>query len=134
MLQLRAEHRWNAVKSRAPFLGDGLEGFESVEMWSRNHSCGGVQDCYHVTHYHSKAMVERHWNANAITRRDPHTFGDEQGVVDNVVMTEDRSLRAARGSRSVLNVDRLIEGDSRLSLPQFGEGDAIAHCENLFPA
>src|SRR5438093_1648083 len=112
MLQLRAEHRCNPIKSRAPFFGHCLEGFEGVKMWSRNHNCGGFQDCGHVSHYHSKAMVERHWNANAITRRDPHAFGHEQSVIDNVVMTEDGSFRAACGSRGVLNVDRIIEAES----------------------
>src|SRR5437660_1718058 len=84
MLQFRTEHHWNPIKSGAPFLGHGLEGFESIKMWSRNDDCGSFQNCCHVAHYHSKAMVERHRNANAITRRDPHALGYEQRVVDNV--------------------------------------------------
>src|SRR5881628_1360464 len=95
MLQFSAEHRRDSVKSCALLLRHCFESSQGVKIWSRYDSGGGFQDCCHVAHHHSEAMVERHRYANAIARCDPHALGHEQCVVDDVVMAQDRSLRMA---------------------------------------
>ena len=103
-------------------------------MWRRYDDGGGFQDRRHVAHHHSEAMVERYRHTDAIARRDHHALGHEQRIVENIVMAQDGSLRMACRSRRVLDVDRFIEGETSLSLPQLREGHAISHREDLIPA
>ena len=62
-----------------------------------------------VAHNHSKAVIERNRNANFVLVLQLHAFPDEQSVVCQIMVSEQRALGSTRSARSVLDIDRVVE-------------------------
>ena len=55
-------------------------------------------------HHHPEAVVERYRHADPIELGEPHSFGREVGVVDDVIVGERRALRVTRSAARELDV------------------------------
>ena len=71
-----------------------------------------------VAEHHAEAVIEGHWNADAVALAVFERLADEEAVVEDVVMGQRRALRKASGAGCVLDVDRVVELQRRLNLVQ----------------
>jgi hypothetical protein len=74
-----------------------------------------------VAHDHAEAVVEGHGQARHVALGDVDELGDEEAVVEDVVVRERRALGEAGRPARVLDVDRVVEG--QLGHPR---GDRVA--------
>ena len=91
------------------FLAHGLQRGKRIKAFAGKHHAGAMGHRREIAEHHAEAMVERHGNAQPVLGGEPHRFADEETVVENVVMRQRRAFWKAGGSRSELDVDRLIE-------------------------
>ena len=60
-----------------------------------------------VAHHHAEAVVERHWDTEAVCRRQANGFADKASVVQDIAMGERGAFRKARGAAGELDVHRV---------------------------
>jgi len=68
-----------------------------------------------IADHHAKAMIERHRNAHPVALGELHRAGDEQAVIQDIVVAERGALWEACRAAGELDVDRVVE------LQLFGE-------------
>ena len=73
-----------------------------------------------VSKHHPEAVIERNGNADAIVLAVPQRFADEEAVVQNVVVREGSAFGKPGRPARVLDVDRIVELQQRLSLRKLG--------------
>ena len=74
-----------------------------------------------IADHHAKAVIERHRNAYPVVLRELHRAGDEETVVQDIVVAERGALREASRAAGELDVDRVVElqfvGERRETVP-----------------
>jgi hypothetical protein len=114
------EHGGDAVQACAALGLDGLQHGERVEPFGWADHASAMGDAGEVPQHHAEAMVERHGNAQPVSRRQPHRLADEKAVVEDVVVGQRRALGRPRRAAGELDVDRIVELQARLQRRQFG--------------
>ena len=134
MLKLGDEHGRHAVERRAALGLDRAQGLQRIEKVGGNHHGGAVYDAVHVAQHHAKAVVERHRDADPVVLGQLHAIADQHAVVDHAVMGERRALGESRGSRCVLDIDRVVRRQRGFARPQLRGGNLFADGQQLLPA
>ena len=127
------EHRRHPVYTCAPFGFDCRKRQAGVESGCRNHHGDTVGGAAQVAHHHAEAVVERHRDAQPVTRRQLDLLGDEEAVVEDVAVRKRRPLRETRCPRGVLDVDRIGVGQARQPVGQLLAADPLGATAQLFP-
>ena len=70
-------------------------------------------------------MIERHGNAETIAGDKWRAIGDELRIVDNVMVREHRTFRQPRGTRGVLDINRVVEFQLGFTLAQLIRRDRL---------
>ena len=107
VVQLGNEHGRHAVQAGAFFGLHGLQHGERVKTVVRVNNGAAVGKAGQIAQHHAKAVVQRHGNAQAVSRRQLHALTDEKTVVQNVAVRQRRPLREPRGAAGELDVDRV---------------------------
>src|SRR5205823_504618 len=79
------------------------------------------------------AVVERDGDTDAIALGVLERFADEEGVIQDIVMGEGRTLWPAGRTRRVLNVDWVVELQARFALGQQVVCDLTAGIKESVP-
>src|SRR5579872_5814252 len=134
VLQLRDEHRGNAVQRCAALRLHGLEDRERIKRLRRNDHARPVSRARQVPEHHAETVVERHRNADAVPFGVPQGLADEEAVVEDVVVREGRPLGKPGRAGRVLNVDRVVELQRRLQALELGTGDLVRIVQQRLPS
>jgi hypothetical protein len=93
VVELGDEHRRHAVERGAALGLDGLESGQRVETLARIDHRRAMRQAAEIADHHAEAVVERHRDAHPVMLGELHRLGDEEAVVQNVVMGQRRALR-----------------------------------------
>ena len=91
MIEFGNEHRRHAdavhlSACMIPSVADRIEPFAGID-----HGAAMVT-VTEIAHHHAEAMIERHRNADAVLRVEPHGAADEIAIVEDVVMRQRDAL------------------------------------------
>ncbi len=142
MFQFGDEHGRDAMDGGAFFFLDGLQHFERIEDFHRNHG-GGVGDAGHDTQDAAEAVKEGDRDAEAVFFGEFHAFADVEAVVDDVVVGEHDPFGETGGAGGVLHVDGFMAVEGGFNgvqfsvghlLPQFDDAVEVEHAGGGFLA
>src|SRR5438105_13954505 len=106
MRELSNEHGWHTIKRSTAFFLNRAQTSFGVERLGRQNNCASVRECRQAAQDTSKAMIERHRQANAITGSVLQALSGKDAVIEDGVMRK-RGPRGSPGrSGSVLDADR----------------------------
>ena len=127
------EHRRHPVDPGAPLGRDGAQRDLRVEGGRRDDHRRPVGGAAEVGHDHAEAVVEGHRDAQPVLGPERDELGDEETVVEDVPMAERRPLRPSGGAGGVLDVDRVVRAQPRLTLGQRPLGHVAALLDQRRP-
>ena len=109
VIQLGNEHCRDAVERRAFFGFYRFERRERIEAFAGIDHGGAMGDGREIAHHHAEAMIERHRDADAVRRRQPHRASDKIAVVEDIMVGQRNALRRTGRAAGKLDVDRIVE-------------------------
>eukprot|EP01137_Pigoraptor_chileana_P037199 Opistho-2@33913 len=107
MRQHRDEHRRHAVERGTALCRNRAQSRLRIEARRRIDHRRTVGQAGEIAHHHAEAMIERHGNADAVSRAQTHAATDEIAVVEDVAMAERRALGQPGGTAGELDIDRI---------------------------
>ena len=109
MLELGDEHGRHAVERRCSArprtASSTASGSKPSDGIDHRRAVGQAGE---IAHHHAEAVVERHRDAEAVARLQPHALADEEAVVEDVAVGQRRALGQAGGAAGELDVDRVV--------------------------
>src|SRR5882672_2988542 len=111
VVQLSDEHCGYPVEHVATLCLDRLQGHQRIKGLRRiDHRCP-MGDAAEIAHDHAEAVIQRHRDTHARTGLDSGRFAYEEGIVDQIVMRQRRSLRQSGGAAGELDIHGVVDLD-----------------------